>query len=340
MLSELARIRRAQTSRFSIMGDLILKLGVTYIASHLPDHIKEDMAELVEIGCKDVLFAVQENHLITLQGAVKYGPDLAKKAGLKPQAVIWGFANTFGGGRISKAMLNDQSLWRIKADDSREPLACLNNPVLTDHLSKYTEQLFNAGFELIFVDEPTKQDCFCEHCRTSFESDFGGDLLNATGTEDYNKFLNQTTINYTKRACDAVKEVSSDLETACCLMHHDRECWIEAAKIENLDMLGTDPYWLVPICDISFAEALDCANEMKRICQTNGKKSQFWLNCWRIPKGSEEEIYTGGKQLAQIEFDSFFTWSYKAGLGTDEECANTNLAWQSVVRLYKEISGR
>lgn len=317
-----------------------MRLGVSYIPSHLPHHIEEDLAELVEIGCKDVLFAIQENHLVTLEGVLRFGPDLALKAGLRPQAVIWGFANTFGGGTISKIMLDNPSLWRLKADGTREAKACLKNPALFEHLYIYAKKLVEAGFELIIVDEPTKQECFCEHCKKSFTSLFGGHLEYATDADDYEIFRKKTTIDYTSMACRTFKRVSKDLETACCLMHIDRDCWEETAKIEELDMLGTDPYWLVPICNLTLDEALHFATTMKDICREYRKKSQVWLNCWGIPKGVEEEIYKGGKQLAEITFDSFFTWSYRGGLGTNEECARSDIAWQHVVRLYRELSAQ
>ena len=38
-----------------------MELGVSYISAHLPNHIEADMKNFKEIGCAEVLFALQEN---------------------------------------------------------------------------------------------------------------------------------------------------------------------------------------------------------------------------------------------------------------------------------------
>ena len=43
-----------------------MDLGVSYASAHLPQHIEADIRHLAEIGCTEVLFALQENHIYTL----------------------------------------------------------------------------------------------------------------------------------------------------------------------------------------------------------------------------------------------------------------------------------
>src|SRR5919197_3706141 len=107
-----------------------MELGVSYIASHLPHHIQADMKHLAKIGCTEVLFALQGNHIDTLTGALRFGAGIAKEAGLRPFAVIWGYANTFGGGRMSRLLLERPDVGRVSRDGTRQPMACLNHPAL------------------------------------------------------------------------------------------------------------------------------------------------------------------------------------------------------------------
>lgn len=314
-----------------------MDLGVSYIAAHLPDHIEADMKHLKAIGCTEVLFALQENHVVTLTGAVRFGAKIAKENGLRPYVVVWGYANTFGGGRMSKVMLEDLGMWRVAKDGTRVALACLNNPRLVDRFIEITDVCRANGFEGMFVDEPTIQECFCEHCRNAFSDAFGKDLLASEGTEEYQTFQKDTVSRYTDALCKRIKVLDARQKTIACVMPHDRECFEAVASIPELDIFGTDPYWLVG--GEPLEKAVADTQLVKEICERKGKSSQIWLNCWKIPAGREEEIYTGGKALAEAGCDSMYTWSFRGGLSTDEECDDPPKAWESVCRLYRELAG-
>ena len=325
-----------------------MELGVSYIPPANPRHVAADLGELAQMGCSHVLFALQENHLDTLPGPVRHGPALARAAGLEPQVVIWGFLNTFGGGRMSRIMLEDPTIWRREPDGRPRPLACLNNPAVVGHLTPIVTRLRDAGFSTLFIDEPSGQQCFCEHCARLYAR-FGDEPLaaaaqtpGAQGNADaYRAFRQWTVVDYIRRASAAVKQADRDMGTTCCLMPHDRACWSAAASdVPTLDVLGTDPYWLLPSQKLTFDQALRDARDMHALCGRHGKRSQIWLNGWAIPAGVEEQIYQGGLALAAVGFDSFFTWSYRGGIGTNEECDRPDVAWAQVVRLYRELSGR
>jgi len=317
-----------------------MELGVSYIPAHLPEHIKTDMHHLAEMGCTEVLFALQENHLHILTGALRFGAPIAKAQGLRPYTVIWGFANTFGGGRISKLMLDGTELWCQTEESIPYAQACLNNPKLAERFVELVALCRDHGYEGIFVDEPTKQECFCPHCREAFAAFAERDLTASQGTPEYAAFRARTVRDYTAAVCQRVKELDPQLMTITCVMPHDRDTWANVAAIPDLDVFGTDPYWLVSEGRMTLEQAVADAAEVKQICTEQGKRSQVWLNCWRIPAGREEEIYTGGRALAEVGCDSLYTWSYRGGLGTNEECDDPQRAWASVVRLYRELAGQ
>ncbi|MDO8587406.1 MAG: hypothetical protein Q7T82_10230 [Armatimonadota bacterium] len=315
-----------------------MDLGVSYIAAHLPEHLEMDMRELRDIGCNEVLFALQENHIVYLQGALKYGAGIAKEHGLKPYVVVWGYANTFGGGRISTIMLEDTEMWRVSADGRKTAFGCLNNPKLIDKFIEITDVCRANGYEGIFVDEPTPQECFCEHCRQLFYASYGKELT--ADAEEYNAFRNDTVRRYTDGLCKRVKALDPSQTTMACVMPCDRECFEAVAAIPELDIFGTDPYWLLSNGGMSIEQACDYARQTRDICVEQNKISQVWLNGWAIKEGLEEQIYTGGKALAAVGCDSFYTWSFRGAMGTNEECARPDVAWSSVSRLYRELAGK
>lgn len=317
-----------------------MELGVSYISAHLPEHIEADMRHLADIGCTEVLFALQENHIHTLTGALHYGAQLAKAHSLRPYAVIWGYANTFGGGRISKIMLDDPDLWCRTAEGRPYAQACLNNPRLPERFVEIAALCRDHGYEGLFVDEPTKQDCFCPYCREAFEAFAGGDLAASIDQPEYAAFRAQAVYDYTAAVCRRVKELDPQLVTITCVMPRDRDTWREVAAIPELDIFGTDPYWLLSRGKMTLEQAVADAVEVKRLCTEESKASQIWLNCWAIPARREPEIYMGGRALAGVGCDSLYTWSYRGGLGTNEACDDPARAWDNVVRLYRELAGR
>jgi hypothetical protein len=317
-----------------------MDLGVSYIPAHLPEHIEADMHHLAEIGCTEVLFALQENHLHILTGALRFGAHIARAHALRPYAVIWGFANTFGGGRMSKAMLDDPELWCHTPDGVPYAEACLNNPHLVDRFVELAALCRDHGYEGMFVDEPTKQECFCPHCQEAFAAHGGGALAPSRGSAEYVTFRAQAVRDYTAGVCRRVKELAPHLGTITCVMPRDRDTWADVVAIAELDVFGTDPYWLLSGGRMTLEQAVAHAADAQQISVQHGKRSQVWLNCWGIPQGREEEIRTGGRALAEVGCDSLYTWSYRGGMGTNEECDDADRAWASVVQLYRELSDR
>jgi len=317
-----------------------MELGTSYIPAHLPEHIEADMRRLAAMGCTEVLFALQENHLHTLTGALRFGAEIAIALGLRPYAVIWGLANTFGGGRMSKLLLDDADLWCREEDGSPYPQACLSNPRLPEHFADITSLCRDHGYEGMFVDEPTKQECFCSHCCGRFADLFGRNLQASRGTKLYSAFRAQTVRNYTAAACRGVKAVDTRLRTITCVMPRDRETWPHVVAIPELDVFGTDPYWLLSDGRMTLEQAVVDAVEVRELCTQQGKLSQIWLNAWAIPAGREEEIYVGGHALADVGCDSLYAWSYRGGLGTNEECDDPERSWSSVVRLYRQLAAQ
>ena len=217
------------------------------------------MQHLHDVGCNEVLFALQENHIDSLTGALRHGAHIAREHGLRPYAVVWGFANTFGGGRMSNRLLRDLGLWRQAPDGTRLPKACLNNPGVIDLFAEITAACHHYGFAGMFVDEPTPQECFCPVCQAAFAEAYAGDLLANAGTPEYAAFQAATVSNYTEALCRRVKAVDPALRTMTCIMPMDEAVFESVAAIPDLDVFGTDPYWLLSGMRMTIDDALGYA---------------------------------------------------------------------------------
>ncbi|MBN2456374.1 MAG: hypothetical protein JXB29_07575 [Sedimentisphaerales bacterium] len=324
-----------------------MRIGVSYIPSHQPNYLEADMKYLKEIGCTDVLFALQENHFQWLNGAVRFGPKIAKDNGLRPTAVIWGYANTTGGGRSSKVMLENPDMWRCGEDGMPyssgypDPRMCFNNPKAVSLYTEYVRRCWNNGFEGILIDEPSPQDCFCTRCRRKFAEVFGKNLVEDKNSEDYKSFQQNTVIEFVSASCASIKGVNEKMETSLCMMPCDKPLFEKMATIEHLDVFATDPYWLRPVNELSFEDAIEVTRYAKSLAKNNNKSFQLYLGCFGISAGLEEKIFSGSKILIQkSEPDSVITWSLRGGIGLadPEECDRPEIAWDQIVRLYRDLS--
>lgn len=316
-----------------------MHLGVSYLPAHHPHSIEHDMKEIRSMGCDRVIFAISEYNYFVTNGSWRFGAQIAQENGLVPIGMIVGYANTFGGCRITRVMLDDMEMWMMDKDGNRLPYACYNNPKTANKFVELSSTLIESGFKGIFIDEPTQVECWCSHCQKKFEETYDRKLDFTVQSRETWEFKRDNSLGYVQRVCDGVKDFSPTTKMMCCVMPFDREYWSAIGKVKNLDNFGTDPYWIVDRTRLTLTQAVQDAYDMKRICDENSKESHIWLNGWAIPKGYEEEMYKGGQLLAASKPDELYTWQYMGALGTEEECGDPYKTWDYVKRLYKELSG-
>ncbi|HBG27110.1 MAG: hypothetical protein A2Y10_18760 [Planctomycetes bacterium GWF2_41_51] len=326
-----------------------MKLSTSYIPPHQPVHLSRDLEDIKSIGCTDVLFALQENHFQWLNGSIRFGPKIASQIGLRSSAVIWGFANTSGGGRSSRVMLENPEMWRVDENSKAygggypNPMACYNNPLTVVKYGEYIKLCSDNGIAGILIDEPAVQECFCENCKNKFARLYGGDLVKSKKNVDYLSFQAQTTIDFVSNSAAIIKNINKNIEVSVCVMPPDIENFKEIAKLNNIDSFSTDPYWLMPNSELNIKKAIDVSIYCKKLAIKHNKVFSLYLGCFGIASGLEGKIYTEGKVLINSTMpDILTTWSYRGGIGlsslSSEECDDPDVAWQNVVKLYKDYS--
>ena len=312
-----------------------MKLGVSYVGSHMPAHIEMDFREIKSAGCDEVNVALSENDFYYLTGKVKLSPRIAHDQGLGAFANFWGYACTFGGGRISRLLTENPEVWQVSKEGVPIGEGCINNPLLIKRAQEMVDLCASCGYDGFYWDEPTRNNCYCKHCREKYEAKYR-EPIPSEKTENLSAFRTEAIVDYVRVMSDYVKKVDAKLKTGTCVMHTDKESWENVTKIKSLDIFGTDPYWichkeaLVPFVPKYSREAIDCAKK-------NGKESNIWVQCWIIPKGREHEVYEAAHLIAKENPDYLFSWCYLSAMGTSEASDDPLEAWKNLVKAYKEI---
>jgi len=312
----------------------MIRLGVSYYGSYLPRHLETDLKDIYDSGCDDVLVTLQENDFKVFRGKVQLTAKIAHKIGLKAVANLWGYACMLGGGRVSKLLTDNSEAWQVNREGKKVGVGCMNNPVVLDALIGMVKDAASYGFDGFFVDEPTRAECFCQHCQEKFRSDYGGSLFQAEPGE-LREFRSRSVTEFVEKICNEVKQTDSRLETSTCVMPKDESLWEDVAEIRSLDYFGTDPYWLLTGESVDFV--VESTRTIVELCGRRGKKSLMWILCWKVPLGKEDEIYEATLLCAKEKPDAIYAWSYRGGLGTYEESDDPEKSWLRLISAYKEI---
>jgi hypothetical protein len=74
------------------------------------------------------------------------------------------------------------------------------------------------------------------------------------------------------------------------------------------------------------------------LARRHGKKSQLWLQAFRVPAGREAELLDGVRAAEVLGVDSVFAWPYRGGAGSILESGDARALWEVLGRAYGEAS--
>ncbi|MCG2712764.1 MAG: hypothetical protein L6416_10655 [Candidatus Omnitrophica bacterium] len=310
-----------------------MRTGVSYLGHYNPKYMQMDLKEIKALGCDDVFLAAQENDFVYMRGKVDFFPKIAKDNGLTAWAIFWGALNYFGGGKSSQFLLENPRAHQVLKDGAYNPGGCYNNPDCIAYIKEMIDRISEAGFDGYFIDEPSITPCYCPSCLELYESMHGGNLLEVD-SEKEQFFRKKCVVRYVCLLSDYIKIRHPQMRTMCCIMPQDKILWGDIARIDSLDNLGTDIYWVNEDIDVEQMSGL--IKEMSSLCAKNNKKHHQWLQCWGVKKGKEQRIIDSGNAFLRENPDALYVWAYNGQLGTSEACEDPNAAWKAACEILRK----
>jgi len=346
---------------------MVSETFIAYWGCPFPEHIKMDLNDMKAHYCTSVVLWVPECDLIFHpKSKIEYTLKYAKEIGMKVWVDLWGFGNiTCHNARMSQFVEENYEAWQVGSDGKPTPIACPNNPKFREWFKRkiveFVERYPVDGFlfdEIHFDDRnwPKVWHCRCDNCRKLFKERYGKDMPLEL-TEEVIKFRQEIMIDFIDHLCTSVKECDRRIETSICLYpevevpsRFGTEDWEGISKIKNLDVLGTDPYW-IPIEDRIGAERSpykmrkgeDVTSRYKwftrkviELSKTEEKKSCIWVQACCIPAGKENEVYKAVVTAAQLGIDMIGAWSYM-DYGFENPSDNPRLVFLELTKAYAEV---
>jgi len=217
----------------------------------------------------------------------------------------------------------------------------MNNPKTVNFLKDWVDAAYYVGTDYIFFDEPhfskltNKEGCFCDICRDKFRAEYGKDMERAD-PEELAEFRGKTKLNFIREIARYSK--SKGLKNVLCLLPTDEDLsWEAWASIEELDVFGTDPYWILhPDGFENWME--EKVRLVSEITKKYGKESEIWIQCFKVKAGEEPLIKRVAETAKKYKIHRISAWSYKSTFYMSYiKSDNPELVWKTLLEAYSEL---
>ena len=327
----------------------MVELGFAWHHSKQPKHARADFEDMASNNCNAVLIAASEDDVEYWYPNLVQIIEQAKEVGLCVWFNFWAFGGVFGGEPPSVFLHENHSKRQITAE-SREavPAACFNRREFRDYfLERVRKIIKETKIDGVFLDEPhyypsfsmSEFTCVCDACQAKYELEMGSPMP-IEYNEKVRVFREQNMYEFLVETCKTIKQTRKNTETCVCVIPAAMESlgtpdWDRIAAIKEVDMFSSDPYFSVFGEDRAWA--LEMARKTVTTAKRHRKRSQLWLQMFRLPRGEEEAVASLVPEYARLGVDSIFGWCYLANKGTTIASDEPDTLWELITREYRNL---
>lgn len=307
-----------------------MQIGCSYFGNRYLEHFQKDLNDLKKSGFNTILLTYSENDFFFYSKTINKMVDIAKENNFTVYIDPWGWGGLFGGEAFSKYVMEYDALKQINQKGEKVPALCLNNKKSIDLLFKWIASASSFNTDYIFWDEPhfyikdfkknnSDFGCFCDSCSLLYKKIYNEELSYKNFNKNkFYKFKTDSIHNFLNTVFSEVKKYNK--KNALCLLPAEEiekggmYDWCKISELNNLDLIGTDPYWLRLKKPLSFV--FEYAEKIKKIAEKNDLKSELWIQGYKLKKKDIPELKHLIKSIIknrEYNFDSIMFWSYKAG---------------------------
>jgi hypothetical protein len=333
---------------------MLAKLGVSYFGVRNPEHVARDLKRMAVAGCNVVLHTFSENDLRFYLETMREIVSLSKEHGFEVHLDPWGVGGVFGGEAFTQFALEHDLARQVLSDGVRAPAACPNSPRFREFMREWVGEAVKIGADVIFFDEPHFWNpqllgrsagpwgCRCERCQEGYRARCGAPMP-LKFTSEVREFQEQSLLSFLGELAKAVHRLGA--KVALCLLPEWQDPegvvrrWAEFAALEDIDIFGTDPYWMWAGQPFSRYEFF--ARAVRELADEYGKEPQIWIQACKVPEGREWEVRRAVETAWRLGIRNIMAWSF---LGTPYmtrvRSDRPEVVWRELSAAYLAIRGR
>lgn len=311
--------------------------GVSYYGSHFTEHIKSDM-DALEGTVDYIVYAVSEFSMNFYEGAIRTVIEEAHERGISVYLDLWGFGGALGGEADSRFLMNHPETRQVRNDGKPIARACFNNDTFRDYLSESLKRLIPLGFDGVFIDEPhfyrnkndhTQWACICDSCtKESGRETYGSDPREVLA------FKQRSVVGFISWFSATCKRIAP-IPVSLCIYPPGKDPHAprltDIARIETIDIIGSDPYWWYFQEPVSFVA--DVTRTLKKAA--GDKRVEIWIQAYKLPSEQIPVIREAVRLARESGADMIAAWTYRGGENSALTCESSESAWEELTRAYR-----
>ena len=315
----------------------MVDIGTSYFDSRDVEHVARDLERMKNEGLTFVVHTFSEHDAEFYYDTIKKIVSMTHEQGMKVYLDPWGVGKIFGGEPYSKLVMTHTKGRQMTPDEDLLPAMCPNSPEFLEYMEKWIDMAAEAGAEYVFWDEPhfyMKEGCYCDYCIIKFDDTIGGNIFLAD-EKVRKEFFEDSLVELIQKVAKMAHD--KGLKNALCLLPHgDEEYWEKFYRIEELDVVGTDPYWR-GMTDEAFKEYYrKFAERIVRLGEKYGKEPQIWIQAFAVKSGEEWRIKFAVEEALKMGIKNFASWSFKGTPNMSRiRSDNPELVWKTYIEAFK-----
>ncbi len=333
-----------------------LKTGVAYHGNRMLSHAITDMKEIARADMDVVVHMLSHNDWERHDTVMKDIFKVTESYGLEVWVDNWGIGGAPG--EKCHFLAYHPEAHSYYGDGIMHPYQiCLNSSAYRQFVKDWLNKVVELGGKTVFWDEPFIPNvkisgtddyysaCTCPTCKKLFEDRFGKKMPIVMDA-DVAAFRNDTLIEF--HAFITEYAHSLGLKNVICLMPHQLSGMTnenpllamdvsKICEIPYIDNVGTDPYWVGNPSLNPYEYVYNSTKACVGVADKYGKDHNIWIQTYRNPMGSEEEIvdafhaaYDGGAR-------TILTWSFMGGESNSYRADNPERTWIKTVEGSRRI---
>lgn len=327
------------------------KTGVSYFGCRMPDHVKADMEAIKRNHCNFVVHTFSETDLEYYRGTMEKIVAFSKEIGLEVHLDPWGVGRVWGGESYSEFIAKNLEARQINGEGHSLPIACPNSPAFRSFMLRWADAAVETGADYLFWDEPhfyiyaeaegsKGWACKCKHCEELFVKRFGHKMPSLLD-EELRLFKEDSIVDFLRFLCDYTQKKS--LKNSMCFLPFDNSStvndWSKVAKIESLEIIGTDPYWRPGQTQKEVVQKVRAfSKRINELASQNGKEGQIWILNFNIKKGEEKLIKVAVETAYGEGIRNLAAWSYYGTVQMSELASqDPALVWKTLGQAYRRL---
>lgn len=313
-----------------------IEVGTSYFDSRDVEHVARDLDRMKAEGLTFVVHTFSEHDAEFYFETIKKIVQMSHERGLKVYLDPWGVGKVFGGEPYSKLVMTHVMGRQMTYDEKLLPAMCPNSPEFLEYMEKWISMAAEIGADYIFWDEPHfhKDSCYCDYCKLKFDDTIGVSIFKAK--ENVRKeFYEDSLVELLEKLVKMAHR--KGLKNALCLLPHgDEKYWEKFYKIEELDIIGTDPYWRGR-SDEDFKNYFrEYTERVVRLGEKFKKEPQIWIQAFDVKSSEEWKIMYAVKEALELGIRNFASWSFKGTPNMSRiKSDNPELVWKTYIEAFK-----